>query len=183
MTAQYREELTYKGEVYSMATEPLYSYLKDKENIKFVVTTTACWRGYIGKWIIYDQKLYLVGLDAHVKGRKRIRLDYLFPNEERVFAEWFSGEIRIPHGEILRYVHQGYGSLFEKELFLIFKNGILIGEREKDNRDLYNNMDEKKKKEWETNAVIESIFGVSINDKPKPKPKPKKSFWKRLFGK
>ncbi|MBR8719585.1 hypothetical protein IX330_000712 [Bacteroides pyogenes] len=162
-----------------MATEPLHSYLKNKDDIKFVVSSSACWRGYIGEWAIDDEKLYLVNLNAYVEGYKKIGLDYLFPNEERVFAKWFSGEIRIPHGEMLEYVHQGYASLFENELFLIFENGVLIGEKHKNNRDLYNNMDEKAKDKWKTKAVIEAIFGVSINDNPKPK----KSFWRRFFGK
>ena len=50
-----------------------------------------------------------------------------FPGEEKVFAEWFSGIIRIPFGEMLKYVHDGYASVFENNLILEFKEGILTG--------------------------------------------------------
>lgn len=59
---------------------------------------------------------------------------YLFPDQEKVFAEWFTGEIRIPYGEMLQYYHIGYASVYEKELYLEFENGYLIGKREKDNK-------------------------------------------------
>lgn len=177
MTAQCREKLTYKGEAFSMATEPLCNYLKNRKEIKFVAPSTACWRGYIGEWIIEDYKLYLVNINAYIEGYNEVGLDFLFPNKTRVFAEWFSGEIRIPHGKMLEYVHQGYASLFEKELSLILENGVLVNETEKDNQEMYNNMDVKEKEKWRTNAVIESLFGVSLNKKTK------KSFWKSLFGK
>ena len=53
-----------------------------------------------------------------------------------VFADWFNGEIRIPQGELLQYIHMGYESIFEKDLILKFKKGVLIDERVIDNRQL-----------------------------------------------
>ena len=35
----------------------------------------------------------------------------------------------MPHGEMLRYEHMGYGSTFEKDLFLKFEAGVLVEER------------------------------------------------------
>lgn len=140
MTAQVREHLIYKGEEYSLATEPLYPYLKSKQ-ITFKASSTACWRGYTGDWIIEDGKLYLVGLRACIQNYEEVGLDYLFPGQTKVFADWFSGEIRIPHGKMMQYVHQGYASLYEKELFLEIEKGIVIKEHEIDNTHFY---DDKK---------------------------------------
>ena len=64
MTAQHREELVYNDQVYYLETEPLKPYL-DKNKIKFTPNCSACWRGYIGKWIVENNKLYIVSLDAN----------------------------------------------------------------------------------------------------------------------
>ena len=136
MTAQFREKLTYNGKEYGLATEPLEPYL-DEHGFKFYAWCTACWRGYKGSWIIENDKLYLVGFHGWVLessgencGSSCVDMNYLFPGQEKVFAEWFSGELRIPHGEMLQYYHMGYASVYEKELYLEFKNGCLVGQRE-----------------------------------------------------
>jgi len=133
MTAQIGEILIFKGKQMRMATEPLMQYLQNKKEIKFISHSTACWRGYCGQWEIIDNKLYLTELTGYSPDNKEVDLNYLFPDKKQVFADWFSGEIRIPQGEILEYVHLGYASLYEKDLFLVFENGILLREYEVDN--------------------------------------------------
>jgi hypothetical protein len=88
----------------------------------------------LGFWELRDKKLFIVKLI--VTKDKQVDLNYLFPGQNEVFADWFSGEIRIPQGEMLKYVHMGYQSIFEKDLFLKFKKGVLIDERVIDNRKL-----------------------------------------------
>ena len=110
MTAQVGETIIYKGERTSMATEPLEEYLKTREDISFESYTTACWRGYFGTWEIKQNKLYLIKLRAFVKMNEKVKevgLDHLFPEQNEVFASWFSGEIRLPQGEMLNYIHGG----------------------------------------------------------------------------
>lgn len=85
-------------------------------------------------------------------------LDYLFPEKEKVFAKWFSGEIRIPHGEMMKYVHQEYASLYEKELFLKIKKGIVISQYEMGNTHLYD--DKAGMKERNMRDLIRAIFGI-----------------------
>jgi hypothetical protein len=77
MTAQVREKLIYNGDTHWMASEPLSSYLKTKPDIKFVICTTACWRGYFGTWEIIDDELYLVELDGKNKGYVPVGLSYV----------------------------------------------------------------------------------------------------------
>ncbi len=60
----------------------------------------------------------------------------LFPSQVRdgrVFASWFTGELRIPDGKMLRYVHMGYGSVYERERFIQIKEGLVVSERIVDN--------------------------------------------------
>jgi len=146
MTAQAGERLIFKWEECWMATEPLRQYLHNKNYISFVPTSTACWRGYYGKWEIKNKKLYLIDLEANL-GYGKVDLSYLFPGKNEVFANWFSGKIRIPQGEILEYVHMGYESLYKRDLILVFKNGLLINEYVVDNEKKYQNEIKKRKKQ------------------------------------
>jgi hypothetical protein len=137
MTAQIGESILYNGEEHWMASEPLNQYLQTRNDIELVSNSSACWRGYYGDWEIFDDQLYLIGLKAYIKGYREVGLNYFFPQKQVVFANWFSGEIRIPQGEMLDYVHYGYASLYEKDLFLVFNNGKLISKYEVDNSDEY----------------------------------------------
>ena len=141
MTAQAREKLIYNGQEYHLATEPLSPYL-EKNKIKFVAPSTACWRGYYGSWLIESDKLYLTDLTAYAKTQTNERtlfdgvevgLEYLFPNQNKVFAEWYSGTLRIPYGKMIYYQHSGYDSIYEKEILLKIESGKLIYSDEIDN--------------------------------------------------
>ena len=129
MTAQLKEILLYKGDKVGMATEPLAPYLQNIKDVNFLSRSTACWRGYFGIWELRDKKLFIIKLQACLEDYKEVDLNYLFPGKNEIFADWFSGEIRIPQGEMLQYVHMGYESIFEKDLILKFKKGVLIDER------------------------------------------------------
>lgn len=166
MTAQVREKLIYNDREYYLATEPLYPYLIDNK-ITFVFSTTSCWRGYIGSWLIEDNKLYITGLEAYVcnsrklntilRPDRKVGLDYLFPGQSKVFADWYSGEIRIPYGKMMKYVHQGYASLYEEELFLKVEAGIITSCCKIDNTHFYN--DEEGMNKRNMSDLLEAIFG------------------------
>ncbi len=61
-------------------------------------------------------KLFLIGLIGWLEGSKQVNLNYLFPEKNEVFANWFTDDIRITQGKLLKYVHMGYQSIFEKDL-------------------------------------------------------------------
>lgn len=181
MTAQVNDKLIYNGQEFNLAVEPLYQYLK-KKKIKFIAPDTACWRGYHGSWTIENDKLYLTELTAYVRKHKdkspyfdriEVGLEYLFPNQEKVFADWFSGELRIPYGEMIRYVHQGYASIYEKELFIKIKSGRIVSSKEIDNTHIYGN--EEALKEKELDGIIEYVLGKRL--------KKKKSWYNRIIDK
>jgi hypothetical protein len=147
MTAQAGERLIFNGEESWMAVEPLNYYLKTRDDIKFVSPSTACWRGYYGQWEIKNNKLYLIELQAYIEGYEEVGLNYIFPNQKEVFADWFNGKIRIPQGKMLEYVHMGYASLYDKDLILVIKNGVLLEQYEIDNAEEYQERLRKREKE------------------------------------
>ncbi len=133
MTIQAGDILSYNGEKTTIATEPLKSYLETRSDVGFIFKSTGLVRGYIGTWEIKNNQLYLISLLGFVDNNKKVDLSYLFPNKTEVFADWFSGDIRIPEGELLKKINLGYASVFEKDRILSFKEGIIIGETVKDN--------------------------------------------------
>lgn len=129
MTAQARDILIYNKEKLFMAAEPLKDYLKKEElPHKLVAPDTACWRGYYSKWAIDNKKLFLIEWQGYILDYQKVGMDYLFPGEEIIFANWFTGTIRISMGDIVHYVHGGYASIHEGDMFLEFKNGELVNE-------------------------------------------------------
>jgi len=135
MTAQSMEQIIYEGKLMYMAAEPLEQYIADlPDPIEFIAPNTACWRGYFGEWEISDDNLYLTGFTGYINSPeemyKTVDLSYLFPDQNKVFAEWFSGEIRIPLGKMKQYVHMGYESKFEKDLYIEILSGKIISKIE-----------------------------------------------------
>ena len=128
MTTQAGEILSYNGEKTTIATEPLKPYLETRSDISFIFESTALVRGYIGSWKIKNKKLFLVSLIGFIKNKERVDLNYLFPNKKEVFADWFSGKIRIPEGNLVKKINIGYASVFERDRMIKFNKGILISE-------------------------------------------------------
>jgi hypothetical protein len=130
MTAQMHEALILDGEVTSMAFCPdlpaghARVVAGDPEKARKFEGMTGCWRGYRGTWMIEDGRFYLVG----IAGRWQLTGD------EPLFAEWFSGTLRIPRGELLRYVHGGFQSEYEADLLIGIKNGRVVSRRLRNNR-------------------------------------------------
>lgn len=96
--------------------------------------STACWRGYIGTWRIEDERLIFVKFERRKLERQGEDLIEITeplskvellgtPTEAEMEAKWFSGVLRIARGEQLVYVHMGYGSVYEEDLFLFVDRG------------------------------------------------------------
>ena len=158
MTAQFHESLIYEGEKTSMAfcppipdNNPRIIELTDKE-IKdqdefsaMFILSTACWREYIGTWEIKDGCFYLVGLEGK----------YRLSGDEPLFADWFTGVLSIPRGQMIQCVHMDFDSVFEEEIHIKIEQGIVTNTRVVDNR--------KKKHDkgslgWENLPGMENLF-------------------------
>ena len=137
MTAQVSEKLIYGGKEIPLFTNPLSLYLK-QSGIAFKSPHTANWRGYVGTWEILEhegvERLYLVGLSAHKTYEEMLGLADVFPGCEKVFAHWFTGELRCPQGAQLKYRHMGYGSIYEYDLLMDFKQGVLVSKHARHNQ-------------------------------------------------
>jgi hypothetical protein len=135
MTAQATETLNYKDEKLALCEEPLGDYF-ELAGIEppFEAPHTALWRGYVGAWEIVDDRLYLVDLKGWTKTGNEVGLDLLFPNfPSRVFAHWVNGTLRATRGKQLKYVHAGYASVYEQDLFFEFADGVLKSFNVRDN--------------------------------------------------
>ena len=124
MTAQAAERIVIVDDKYMLLSNPLESYLKQKE-FNFDIQSTACWRGYIGTWELKNNELHLIGFYGTIKG-KEINLNYLFPDISFVKADWFTGQLRIPTGEMIHYVHGGYASKFSEEMLIEIEKGNVV---------------------------------------------------------
>lgn len=136
MTAQSSERLIYEGRQLSMCTNPLGCYFAmggDRPR-RFEYSCTALWRGYFGTWEIIDDRLYLIELHGELEGGRAASVAAVFPDyPDRVFAHWYSGAIRIPQGKLLDYAHMGYGSTYERDLFLEIEKGVIRTTRVRQN--------------------------------------------------
>lgn len=127
MTAQVHEKIRYQGKRMQLATTPHFpedhprkKCLTDKEfwegNHPEIIGSTACWREYIGSWSIRRGKFYL----TNIEGRFRLG------GKEAIFADWVTGELRIPKGKMLDYIHIGFDSVYEDEIVLTVEQGVVI---------------------------------------------------------
>lgn len=81
-----------------------------------------------------DDRLYLTGLDGWLEDGTKVTTAMIFLGfPDKVFAQWYSGQIRIPQGGLLEYVHMGYGSTYERDLLLEVRCGVVIGTSERHN--------------------------------------------------
>lgn len=136
-TGQAGDVLIYEKTEREMFTNPLESYYQagkgERPNFMVMpfIRSTGNWRGYIATWEIEDSKLYLKKVDAWLcketkESCKRVELADLFPGKVaggRVAAEWFTGDLRVPDGKLLQYVHMGYASTYERDLIFDVKGG------------------------------------------------------------
>ena len=53
-------------------------------------------------------------------------MEKLFPGQTEVFVYWVNGRLKINSGELIEYVHIGYESVYESDIYLWFENGVLI---------------------------------------------------------
>lgn len=152
-TGQAPDVLIYDGKIYNLFSNPLEDFYKnEKDRPQFLITpggtSSGNWRGYVGFWEISEDSLYLKGLDSWLcegsavekatgkAGCSRVDIKNLFGSkfsQNRVSADWFTGELRIPDGKQIQYVHMGYGSIYEKDIVISVSKGKITGKMIIDN--------------------------------------------------
>ena len=121
MSAQIPEYLLLDGKPCRIACElklpdsaPGLTYLTGD---RYISPCSGCWRGYIGFWEIKKGRLFLRKVIGNAQGRFRPPL----------FAGWYSGMIRVRQGKLLRYVHNDFDSVYEREQVVEIQSGSVIG--------------------------------------------------------
>jgi hypothetical protein len=146
-TPQAPDRIIYEGKVHMLFANPLESlYDSGPKRPNFFTwpksISSGNWRGYVATWKIEDGLLHLTQIDSWIcdsadsDNCKQADLKELFGEKfknDKIKAEWYTGELRIPEGRELRYVHLGYSSVFEKETILTVKSGEVISKRLIDN--------------------------------------------------
>ena len=146
-TPQAPDKLIYKGKLFNLFANPLEAFYKgDKSKPEFMIEPRTWFsgnqRGYVATWEVRDDFLYLVEIDSWIceppssDNCKRADLKELFGEryqDGRVKAMWFSGELRMPEGKVLQYVHVGYVSLYERDTILTVESGKIVDAKVIDN--------------------------------------------------
>ena len=155
-TKQEPEKILYKGQEYRLANVPLKRFFdvnhpKPKE---FRSTRTNCSRGYVGTWEIKDKQLYLKSLSKSFRGNiaDEALFSLIFKQKPPIKATWYTGALRIPQGQFLRwvntrvysiyedeYLHAGFQRanvfwIYEKDLYFRVEKGNIISEHHIDNK-------------------------------------------------
>lgn len=131
MTAQTPETVEFEGATRALFSEPLFPYLHfHQDRVAFTCPHTALYRGYRGVWAIRERKLFLVSLEGRQPDGSSVNIRTLFPNEEGpIFAQWYSGWLVLPEGNVLKYIHSDFETVYEREIHLYIDGGVLY-ERE-----------------------------------------------------
>lgn len=149
MTAQCMDTIRFEAGNHGLCALPLDAYFEKNPGKRpsLVSPHTANWRGYEAAWALEDGRLYLVGFQGFT-GERTLGLEDLFPGSGgRVFASWYTGELRIVIGECVQYVHMGFGSTYEKEAFVTIAGGVSQAVRRETHEDLLEAKREEEKRE------------------------------------
>jgi hypothetical protein len=103
---------------------------------------TSNWRGYVATYEVRDGVLLLTSIsvlrDPPGKTGKDVEavptevLPDVFGGKHEAPAIWFSGTLVLPRGEVVDYVHMGYGSTHERYTILTVKHGHIARRKDLD---------------------------------------------------
>ncbi len=116
--------------------------------------STGDWRGYVATWKLEGDRLLLVKVEQEHQNQsqpvpkdrearerwrpewetREIPIERILPGKKLpVFAEWYSGKLRVPQGKMFDYAQIGYGPRSARDTFLDFRNGVLVSRVDIDN--------------------------------------------------
>lgn len=131
-TTQIEDKIYLEGQKHPLYTLPLEQYYgPGNPRPKFRAPHTACWRGYVAIWEVKGSVLYLKDIQAWTENGE-VGLEALFPGHKgRVPATWFSGQLKVPQGKVLR---RGVPhSVYEKYLMITVEKGRVVRQEVIDN--------------------------------------------------
>jgi len=124
MRAQTRERLIFPVETEMLSCPPLPEKHPRIASVELEWWSSANRRGYVGTWEIKNDCLYLRALGGQFK----------LTRGKPLFADWVTGVICIPMGEVLKISPGMLGALHEVEMHVEIEQGKVIATRTVDNR-------------------------------------------------
>ncbi len=130
-TGQYGDILIVGKDTSWINSNPLEIYFERKgartiDSTEMYQSCTALWRGYVATWRLDNKRLYLIRVQIDYCGDSPIDVDLTKEfGSNYVFASWVGEIIIRPKGKLLQYVHMGYLSIYEEEVFYNFRKGLL----------------------------------------------------------
>ncbi len=129
MTAQRTDTIIINNNEHKLYTLPLNQYWENfGQTLPLLGSCTSLSRGYYATWLLEDNKLYLIDFWGEFFFiQKEYSLADIFPNQEKVFASWFTGDLLIPVGKEVNYFHGGLGGwTHEYEAAIKIENGFVV---------------------------------------------------------
>jgi hypothetical protein len=141
-TAQTSDRIVVDGKEYYLFGNPMEEYFEkypDKRP-EIKVQSTGLWRGYVATLQVKGNELYVIDIEIE-KGRGRMTayksvFSKVFPKQESVKMNWFTGLLVIPTGEEIddEYGRSAFWGIeagtYERYMVLAVENGIITGKRE-----------------------------------------------------
>lgn len=142
MTMQRAELLFYDGawqSLHSLPLEPYFELVGTRPNFTRFLSSVG--RGYVGCWAVVERRLYLtelqqLGFEKRPDGSVSpgmvadpALLSAMFPDQDApIFADWYSGELRCPVGEIVATGRGKFGDLYERYQVMSVERGVVVHE-------------------------------------------------------
>ena len=136
MAAQLADIIWMDGEKMDLYSNPLEEYfLKRRKKRPAFFALDVCRRGYVATWEVRENQVFLTQLEGDIESssffsKKNVKCSvktiFKKPGPNGVKAEWFSGKLRIPNGNMTQYEDTGYDSRFEREIIITVDRGDVI---------------------------------------------------------
>jgi len=82
-----------------------------------------------------DIRTVIVSCGTCLDQLQKYEFEKIFPGKTKPMkADWFTGTLRIPRGKPIQYVHMGYQTIYEYDVFLRIKAGKVVDMQMVDNR-------------------------------------------------
>ncbi|TXI47304.1 MAG: hypothetical protein E6Q50_13530 [Lysobacter sp.] len=100
---------------------------------RICIVSSGNWRGYIATFAIDNRRFLLKKVEfTGCNYRKDEILSRLLKGKKEAPADWFSGILVVPTGELVQYVHLGYGSLYSEYRLFRIEGGKVVDETKMD---------------------------------------------------
>jgi hypothetical protein len=152
-TAQQADILIVDGEEQALFTNPLDVWLRQNPDVEsnnlpdygdddglnrpadigaddiICIFSSGNWRGYTATFAIENRRFLLKKVEfTGCSYQEDEILPRLFKGKKKALADWFSGILVVPTGDIVDYVHLGYGSLYSEYRLFRIEGGRVVDE-------------------------------------------------------